>query len=51
MRKVNKSPKIPYSALVREMEKLSQIRIQGLITTKKLISSFDCYAQYSTKFQ
>jgi len=34
MRNANKSPKIPYSALVREVEKGSGIRIRDRITTK-----------------
>jgi len=34
MRNANKFPKIPYSAMVREMEKWSGIRIQDRITTK-----------------
>ena len=41
MRNANKSPKIAYSAMEREMEKWSGISIWDRITIKKLISSSD----------
>ena len=40
MRNTNKSPKIPYSTMVREMEKWAGIRIRDRITTPPKVNHF-----------